>query len=178
VIVSIIALGGAGAGAAIVSGGSSSSSSPGTTPSQITTQNIPSGTFSTRLGRSLTLTNGVDPAKVELSRIVDPATSDNSFLKSGERYLAAEIKFSDISAHPLVLWGVENATTVIGSDGQTYAADELYTVSECTSFHNGPSGIVSGQSITECAVFRVPAGVSVREVQIIDGDERGIWSNS
>src|SRR5215472_8173753 len=48
-----------------------------------------------RLGRALTLTNGTVPVTVRLTRIVDPATGDNNFLKSGDRYLATEFRVSD-----------------------------------------------------------------------------------
>jgi hypothetical protein len=139
--------------------------------------NIPSGTYSTHVGRALTLTNGTVPVTVQLTRIADPATGDNNFLKSGDRYLAAEFKVSDPAAQPVgPLWAFEDSTTVVGSDGQTYAADPIETVSECTSFHNGPPQIVSGQSVTECVVFQIPTAVSAREIQVIVGNERGIWS--
>ncbi len=138
---------------------------------------LPSGTYSTHLGRALTLTVGTVPATVRLTRIVDPATSNNS-PNNGDRYLAAEFTLSDPSAQPLApLWAFDVSTTVVGSDGQTYAADQLDTVSQCTSFHMGPVQIVSGQSISECVVFQMPTGISVREVQFTDGNERGIWSN-
>jgi hypothetical protein len=151
---------------------SSSSSSDGNGAS-----NLPSGTYSTHLGHALTLTTGTASVTIRLTRIVDPATGDFS-PTNGDRYLAAEFTVSDPSTKPLApLWGFEDATTFVGSDGQTYAADQLDTVSECTSFHNGPVQIVSGQSVTECVVLQMPTGVSVREVQFIDGNERGIWSN-
>lgn len=140
--------------------------------------NIPSGTYSTHLGRALTLTNGTVPVTVQLTRIADPATGDNNFLTSGDRYLAIEFKVSDPGIQPLAtLWAFEDATTLVGSDGQTYSAEPIQTVSDCTSFHNGPPQIVSGQSITECVVFQIPTGVSTREVQVTYGNERGIWSN-
>jgi hypothetical protein len=140
--------------------------------------NIPSGTYSTHAGRALTLTNGTAAVTVQLTRIVDPATGDNNFLKSGDRYLAAEFKVSNPATQPVgPLWAFEDSTTVAGSDGQTYAADPIETVSECTSFHDGPAQIVSGQSIKECVVFQIPTAVFAREVQVIVGNERGIWSN-
>jgi len=154
-------------------GASSSSNASGSHPT-----NLPSGTYRTHLGRALTLTNGTAALTVQLTRMVDPATGDHNFLKSGDRYLAAEFRVSDPSAQPvsgLVLF--DSATTVVGSDGQTYSADQLDTVSECTSFHNGSFQIVSGQSVTGCAVFQIPTGVSASEVQVIIGNERGIWSN-
>src|SRR5215471_21825787 len=161
--------GGASSGGSASGSGSSSGSHP---------TNLPSGTYRTHLGRALTLTNGTVPLTVQLTRIADPATGDNNFLKSGDRYVATEFRVSDPSAQPvsgLVLF--DSATTVVGSDGQTYSADQLDTVSECTSFHNGPFQIVSGQSVTGCAVFQIPTGVSASEVQVINGNERGIWSN-
>jgi hypothetical protein len=153
------------------SGGASGSGSGSRSP----TTNLPSGTYRTHVGRALTLNGTVT---VQLTRIADPATGDNNFLKSGDRYLAAEFRVSDPSAQPvsgLVLF--DSLTTVVGSDGQTYSADQLDTVSECTSFHNGPFQIVSSQSVTGCAVFQIPTGVSASEVQVIIGNERGIWSN-
>ena len=158
---------GGGASGGGASGNGSGSGSP--------TTNLPSGTYRTHLGRALTLNGAVT---VQLTRIADPATGDSNFLKGGDRYLAAEFRVSDPSAQPvsgLVL--LDSLTTVVGSDGQTYSADQLDTVSECTSFHNGPIQIVSGQSVTGCAVFQIPTGVSASEVQVIIGNERGIWSN-
>lgn len=141
------------------------------------TASFPSGTYSTHLGRALTLTNGTVPVTVQLTRIVDPATGDNNFLKSGDRYLATEFRVSDPATQPVGIWTFEEFTTVVGSDGQTYAAEPVETVSECTSFHDGPFQIVSDQSVTECVVFQIPTGVSAREVQVTDGNERGIWRN-
>ena len=142
-----------------------------------TPASFPSGTYSTHLGRALTLTNGTVPVTVRLTRIVDPATGDNNFLKSGDRYLATEFRVSDPATQPVGIWAFEEFTTVVGSDGQTYAADQVETVSECTSFHDGAPQIVSGQSVAECVVFQMPTGVSAREVQVTDGNERGIWRN-
>jgi hypothetical protein len=138
----------------------------------------PSGTYRTHVGRALTLTNGISSLTIRLTRIVDPANGDSNFLNSGDRYLAAEFRVSNRSSQALNgLKIFDSYTTVIGSNGQTYSADELNTVSECTSFHNGPDQIVSGESVTGCAVFQIPTGVSASEVQVTAGNERGIWSN-
>ena len=140
--------------------------------------NIPSGTYSTHLGRALTLTTVNGSVTIQLTRIIDPATGDNNFLKSGDRYLATEFKVSDPSTLPVgELQAFEDVTTFIGSDGRTYPVERLQTVQECTSFHDGPPQIVSGASITECVVFQIPTGVSARQVQVSIGNERGIWSN-
>jgi hypothetical protein len=135
--------------------------------------NLPSGTYHAHLGHALTLV----PLTVQLTRIFDPATGDSNFLKSGDRYLATEFRVYNPSAQPVFLVAFEDSTTVVGSDGQTYSADPIETVSECTSFHNGSPQIVSGQAVTECVVFQMPTGVSAGEVQVINGSERGIWSN-
>ncbi len=142
--------------------------------------NTPSGTFHTYLGRSLTLTNGTVRLIFQLTRIVDPATGDNGFLTSGDRYVATEFRISDPSTQPVA--GINELdtpgiTTVVGSDGQTYQPDPNYTVSECTSFHNEGYDIASGQSVTGCAVFQIPTGVSVSKVEVNSVSERGIWSN-
>jgi hypothetical protein len=165
-------------GGASGGGGSSSSSASASGGSGSRFTNPPSGTYHTHLGRALTLTNGTVPVTVQLTRIVDQATGDFNPSKSGDRYLATEFRVSDPSAQAvsgLVLF--DSLTTVVGSDGQTYSADQLDTVSECTSFHNGPFQIVSGQSVTGCVVFQIPTAVSASEVQFINGNERGIWSN-
>jgi hypothetical protein len=125
----------------------------------------------------LTLTNGTVPVKIQLIRIIDPAAGDFS-PDSGHRYVAAEFMVSDPGPQPVApLWAFEDATTVVGSDGLTHPADQLDTVSECTSFHMGPFQIVSTQSVTECVVFQIPARVAARTIEFTYGDERGIWSN-
>lgn len=142
--------------------------------------NNPSGTFHTHLGRSLTLTSDGIQATFKLTRIVDPAAGDNSSLTSGDRYVATEFWVYDPSAQPVT--GINeldspDVARAIGSNGQTYQPDPIDTVSECTSFHTEGYKIVSGESATGCIVFQIPIGVSVSEVQVMAGNELGIWSN-
>ena len=158
-------------------------SHPGPSPGgggSASSTNIPNRTFRTYVGRSLTLSNGTFQAIIQLTRIVDPATK-GSFVSpaTGDRFVATEFRISDPDTQPMTgLTAFDNDATIVGSDGQTYSTDGLATASGCTSFHNGPDEIVSGQSIAECVVFQIPTGVSVSEVQVIGwGYERGIWSN-
>jgi hypothetical protein len=153
-------------------GGNSSSSS---------SVNLPKKTYNARLGHAITLTDAYGSAIIELTRIIDPAQGadgDTSFLQNGDRFVAAEFKVSDHSAKPIGgLTEFDNATTVVGSDGQTHSPDEPYSVSECQNFDNGPDQIASGGSVTECVVFQIPRKVSPRRIEVTAGDERGIWTN-
>ena len=138
----------------------------------------PAGTYYASLGGKVSLSDGTQSATIQLTRIIDPASGNNAFLGAGDRYLATEFRLSDTSKSPVTnIWEFDGATTITGTDGLTYSADQVDTVSECTSFHNGPYQIVTGQSVTECVVFQIPTNVSVSEVVVTVGNERGIWSS-
>ena len=118
---------------------------------------LPRATYTARLGHSITLAGGGSSLTMRLTRVADPASGDASFLANGSRYVAAEFQVSDPSNKPVIgLNLLDSLTTVVGSDGQTYAADEVDTVSHCTSFHNGPDQIVSGQSVYRMCGFPAP----------------------
>jgi hypothetical protein len=159
----------------VTRGGGRGSNSSSTSSSPV---NVPRGTYYARLGHALTLKGAHGSVTIQLTRIVDPAIGNNAFLRSGNRYVATEFRVSNPTAQLVNgLIAFNSFTTVVGSDGQTYSADQVDTVSECTSFYNGPNQIVSGQSVTGCVVFQIPGKVSPGKVQVTVGNERGIWTN-
>jgi hypothetical protein len=107
-----------------------------------------------------------DAFTVLATQIVDPASAatGTSLPGSGERLVAVDLTLDNSSGYE-VDGDANEALTLIGSDGQTYAAN-YQPVTQCTNFGTG-SGLIdlaAGSSASGCVVFELPTSVTVRSI--------------
>jgi hypothetical protein len=107
-----------------------------------------------------------DALGVTVSQVVDPATplSDSDLPSSGDRFVAVELTISNTSSQE-IQDDANSATTVTGSDGDTYTAN-FAAVTECTNFEEeiGYVDLKPGDNTTGCVVFQLPTSVNVQSV--------------
>jgi hypothetical protein len=107
-----------------------------------------------------------DALAVTASQVVDPATalSDTDLPSSGDRFVAVELTISNTSSQE-IQDDANSATTVTGSDGETYTAN-FAGVTQCTNFEEeiGYVDLKPGDSTIGCVVFQLPTSVTVQSV--------------
>lgn len=107
-----------------------------------------------------------DALAVTATQVVDPAAAlaDTDIPSSGDRFVAVEMTVSNTSSQE-IQDDANSATTVTGSDGQTYSAN-FGVVSQCASFEEdiGFIDLKPGSSTTGCVVFQLPTSVSVQSI--------------
>lgn len=150
--------------------------------SQVITAPITTAPTLTAIGGSATVhdfTN--DELSVTVSQIYDPATAANGsgLPDAGTRFVAVEMSLADVTGGSIA--GDANySTTVVGTDGKTYAAD-IGGVSQCTNFTVGTFQIEGTDTTTSgCVVFELPTSVSVQTVNFSLATgylDSGKWNN-
>jgi hypothetical protein len=102
---------------------------------------------------------------ITVSVFADPATPANQFSgpSSGNRLVAIEEHLTG-RGPGTVSNDVNNATSLVGSNGQVYTAS-FNGVQGCTNFAYGAFTLSGGESETGCVVFEVPTGVSIARVK-------------
>jgi hypothetical protein len=157
--------------------GASPSNSTTSNPSVATTTTNPSSNSNSTF--SFKDANG-NPYNVTLIVLYDPISGENQYItpNAGFRFVGAEFRIRDTGNRKLS----DNANlkaTVIGQNGQTYAAD-FDSLSGCTNFNSGEYQLNPGEYSTGCVAFQVPVGVKVSRVEwspiFGSGSEFGTWN--
>jgi hypothetical protein len=107
-----------------------------------------------------------DAFTVTASQIVDPATAapGSGLPDAGYRFVAVDLSITNTSNEE-VSDDANFATTVTGSDGQTYTAD-FGDVSGCTNFTSGTGffAVLPSDSTSGCVIFQLPVNVGVQTI--------------
>jgi predicted RNA-binding Zn-ribbon protein involved in translation (DUF1610 family) len=134
------------------------------------------------VGNAITL-NASNNAQLSVTaqQVIDPASGANEFNTpdSGKRFVAVKLRVSNFGSGTYD-GNMNNGTTIIGNNGQTYTAD-ANEITGCTNFNNGELTIGPESSATGCVVFQLPIGVSAARVQFNPnsgfGGETAEWTN-
>lgn len=105
-----------------------------------------------------------DTYGVVLTKIIDPVQgTDQITPDNGKRFVAAVFTVKSISGIGPQQEDAESDATLVGSNGQTYLADNI-PIAGYTGFNPGEIHAAPGESTTGEVTFQVPTGVKVSKV--------------
>lgn len=139
-----------------------------TTPSGTTDTPSPSATHvaaPARLGSYFDVQDSSgDTYGVVLTKIIDPVQGTDQITPgNGKRFVAAVFTVKAISGIGPQQEDAESDATLVGSDGNTYLADNI-PIAGYTGFNPGEIHAAPGESTTGEVTFQVPTGVKVSKV--------------
>jgi hypothetical protein len=71
---------------------------------------------------------------------------------------------------------INSDVTATGSDGTTYQI-WIGEVTDCGQFSAGEYTVTPQQTVSGCALFQLPNGVTIKQVQWTASDPPGLWDN-
>ncbi len=119
-----------------------------------------------RIGSSFDLNDGSGNLyRVTLAKVIDPAKGENQFTvpDAGKRFIGLVFRVKALTGSPQDEDANNNAV-IIGSNGQSYAAD-FDGIAGYTNFDHGAIHASKGETVTGSVTFQLPENVEVSTVQ-------------
>ena len=119
-----------------------------------------------RIGSSFELRDGSGNLyRVTLAEVIDPAKGENQFTvpDAGKRFVGLVFRVKALTGSPQNEDANNNAV-IIGSNGQSYAAD-FAGIAGYTNFDHGAIHVSKGETVTGSVTFQLPENVKVSTVQ-------------
>jgi hypothetical protein len=103
--------------------------------------------------------------RVTLTKVIDPAKGENQFTvpDTGKRFVGLVFQVKALTGSPQDEDANNNAV-IIGSNGQSYAAD-FAGIAGYTNFDHGAIHVSNGETATGSVTFQLPEDVKVSTVQ-------------